>query len=200
MTRQVEFLFDFGSPATYLAYTQLPSIAAARAAHILWRPILLGGVFKGSGNVSPLNVPAKGRWMLEDLSLWARHYGVTFAQNPGFPVNTLALMRGAVGMQMRAPDEFLRYVDAMFRAMWEKPRNLNLPQEVEAVLREAGFDPDRFAALIADQEVKDRLKQYCDEAVARGVFGSPTFFVGEQMFFGQDRLHFVADALEAAAA
>lgn len=199
MTRQVEFLFDVGSPATYLAYTQLPGIAEAHGARIAWRPILLGGVFKGSGNVSPVTVPAKGRWMFDDLRLWAKHYGVTFALNPGFPVNTLALMRGAVGMQMRAPDQFLRYMDAVFKAMWERPRNLNLPEEVDAILREAGFDPGQFAALIADQEVKDRLKQNSDEAVARGVFGAPTFFVGKQMFFGQDRLQFVADALKAAA-
>lgn len=198
--KQVEVFFDFGSPAAYLAYTQLPRIADERGAQIVWRPILLAGVFKATGNVSPVAIPEKRRWILGDFALWARHYGVKFELNPGFPVNTLTLMRGAVGLQMRAPDRFAQYVEVIFRAMWERPRNLNLPEEVEGVLREAGFDPDAFTTLVADREVKERLKQNSDEAVARGVFGAPTFIVNGQLFFGQDRLHFVAAALDAPAA
>lgn len=197
MGKQVEFFFDFGSPATYLAYTQLPGIAAARKAEIVWRPFLLGGVFKAISNVSPVTIAPKGRWMVQDLKRWAKRYGVPFEMNPGFPVNTLALMRGAAGLQMKRPQEFPKYVAAMFEAMWARPRNLNEPAEVGAVLKQAGFDPAAMLALTAEQEVKDRLKATTEEAVARGAFGAPTFFVGEEMFWGQDRLSFVDEALAA---
>ncbi len=195
--KTVEFFFDVGSPTTYLAYTQLPALADACGASIAWRPMLLGGVFKATGNASPVTVPAKGRWMLGDLQRWAHHYGVPLVFNPHFPVNTLALMRGAVGMQMREPASFGRYLELMFGAMWRAPRNLGDASTLAEVLREGGFDPERVAALAADPEVKARLIANTEEAVARGVFGAPTFFVGEQMFFGQDRLAFVREALAA---
>lgn len=196
MSRQVEFFFDFGSPTTYLAYTQLPKIAAAHKALILWRPMLLGGVFKATGNVSPATVPAKSRWMDGDMKLWARRYGVPFERNPDFPINTLTLMRGAVGMQAQMPEDFPRYVETVFNAMWVRPRNLNLPEEVTRMLRDGGFAVDRLIAMTADPAVKEQLKKNTEEAVERGVFGAPTFFVGEQMFFGQDRLEMVAGALQ----
>ena len=195
--RAVEFLFDFGSPTAYLAYTQLPRIAAERGADILWRPILLGGVHKASGNASPITVPAKGRWMFDDIARWATRYGVPFKMNPHFPVNTVALMRGAVAVQTKMPEDFMTYVEAIFKAMWAEPRNLGEPAEVGAVLKQAGLDAERIFALVGEQEIKDKLKANSDDAVARGVFGAPTFFVGDEMFFGQDRLDFVAEALEA---
>ncbi len=200
MGKQVEFLFDFGSPTAYLAYTQLPRIAKQHGADIVWTPILLGGVHKASGNQSPAFVPAKGRWMFGDIAKWAKRYGVTFAMNPNFPINTMALMRGAVAMQLKMPGQFLTYVDAMYKAMWEKPRNLGDPAEVAAVLKEAGLDPEKVFALVGAQDVKDKLKANSDDAVERGVFGAPTFFIGDEMFFGQDRLEFVAEALQAQAA
>ena len=197
MRRQVEFLFDFGSPTAYLAYTQLPKVAAERGAEILWWPILLGGVHKASGNTSPIAVPAKGRWMFDDINRWAKRYGVPFTMNPDFPINTVALMRGAVGVQMKMPDDFMAYVDAVFKATWVESRNLGDVAEVGAVLKEAGLDAGRIFALVGEQEIKDKLKANSDDAVDRGVFGAPTFFVGDEMFFGQDRLDFVAEALEA---
>lgn len=197
MSKQVEFFFDFGSPTTYLAYTQLPKIAAKHRAEVVWRPFLLGGVFKAIASASPVTIPAKGRWMFDDIGRWAKHYGVPFAMNPGFPVNTLALMRGAAGLQLKRPQEFAKYVAAMFDAMWVKPRNLNEPAEIGAVLKAAGFDPQEMLALTNEQEVKDRLKANTEEAVSRGVFGAPTFFVGPAMFWGQDRLAFVDEALAA---
>jgi 2-hydroxychromene-2-carboxylate isomerase len=193
--RGVEFFFDVGSPTSYLAWRQLPKIAAETGATIDWRPMLLGGVFKATGNASPAAVPAKGRWMNEDLQRWAARYGVTLRFNPHFPINTLTLMRGAAGMQMRSPDEFLRYLDVIERAMWETPKNLGDADVLVATLADAGFEPAAFAALVADPEVKAKLIANTEEAVARGVFGAPTFFVGEQMFFGQDRLDFVREAL-----
>jgi 2-hydroxychromene-2-carboxylate isomerase len=195
MGKSVEFWFDFGSPASYLAWFQLPKIAAARGATIDWRPMLLGGVFQAASNRSPVEVPAKGRWMQDDLPRWAARYGAPYARNPHFPINTLALMRGAVGVQMRRPQDFERYLAAMFRAMWEDQRNMGDPAEISAVLVEAGFDPAEFQALIADPAVKDRLKTVTQEAVERGVFGAPTFFVDGALYFGQDRLEFVADRM-----
>ena len=116
--------------------------------------------------------------------------------NPNFPINTLPLMRGAVAMQMRGEADFRRYLDAVFSAMFKEPVNLGDPNEIGKVLVKAGFDPIEFMALIADQAVKDKLKANSDHAVARGAFGAPTFFVGEEMYWGQDRLHFVAEALK----
>ena len=195
MTRTVEFFFDFGSPTTYLAYRQLPKLAAEAGADIAWRPMLLGGVFKATGNASPASVPAKGRWMNDDMRRWAERYGVPLRFNPHFPINTLTLMRGATGVQMRRPAEFLRYLEVIERAMWETPRNLGDPAVLAATLAEAGFDAEEFAALVGDPEVKAKLVETTEEAVARGVFGAPTFFVGKEMFFGQDRLDFVREAL-----
>ena len=195
MPKTVEFLFDVGSPYTWLAYHQLPKIAQAQGANIIWTPVLLGGIFQATGNKSPAEVPAKGRYLDVDLQRWARAYGVGIKMNPDFPINTLPLMRGAVAMQMRSDDEFHRYLRAIFSAMFERPRNLNLPAEIGSVLAGAGFDPVEFMALINDQSVKDRLKANTTGAVARGAFGAPTFYVGEEMFWGQDRLEFVAQAL-----
>jgi 2-hydroxychromene-2-carboxylate isomerase len=195
MPRSVEFFFDFGSPTSYLAYKQLPKLAAAQDATIVHRPMLLGGVFKATGNASPVTVPAKGRWMFGDIPRWARRYGVPFAFNPAFPINTLTLMRGAVGLQMRDSSRFTAYCDAMFDALWQHQRNLGDAVVQAQVLDEAGFDAAAFMALAGDPEVKARLVANTDEAVQRGVFGAPTCFVGDAMFFGQDRLEFVAEAL-----
>lgn len=197
MSKTCEFFFDFGSPTTYLAATQLPAIARDTGATLLWRPMLLGGVFKATSNSSPVTVPAKGRWMLQDLQRWARRYGVPLKFNPNFPINTLTLMRIAAGLQLRSSDQFERYVDAAFQAMWVQPRSLGDAEVLNGWLAEAGFDAAALLALAADAEVKARLVATTEEAVARGAFGAPTIFVGNQMFFGQDRLDFVREALAA---
>jgi 2-hydroxychromene-2-carboxylate isomerase len=193
--RVVEYFFDVGSPTSYLAWRQLPKVAAETGATIAWRPMLLGGVFKATGNKSPVEVPAKGRWMNADIERWAARYGVPFRFNPHFPINTLTLMRGATGVQMRKPEDLERYLEVVQRAMWEEPKNLGDPQVLAATLGAAGFDGAEFGALVGDPEVKARLIATTEEAVARGVFGAPTFFVGTAMFFGQDRLDFVREAL-----
>jgi len=193
--KTIEFFFDFGSPTTYLAHTQLPHIARQAGAQLAYRPMLLGGVFKATGNASPVSVPAKGRWMGQDIARWARRYNVPFVFNPHFPINTLTLMRGAAGLQLRQPEAFARYTDAVFNAMWVQGRNLGDADVLRATLTEAGVAAEAFMALVNDPEVKAQLIATTDEAVARGVFGAPTCFVGEQMFFGQDRLDFVREAL-----
>ena len=195
MAKTLEFWFDFGSPASYLAWFHLPKSAAARGAIIDWRPMLLGGVFQATSNRSPVEIPSKGKWMLGDLPRWAGRYGAPYKRNPHFPINTLTLMRGAVGLQMRNDPRFLEYVETIFSAMWEKELNMGDPAVVGGVLKEAGFDPAEFMALAGDPAVKDKLKSVTQEAVERGVFGAPTMFVDGQQHFGQDRIDFVADRL-----
>ena len=193
--KRLEFFFDFGSPTTYLAHTQMPAIAKRTGAEGVYRPMLLGGVFKATGNQSPAVIAAKSKWMDGDLKAFARRYGVPYARNPWFPVNTMMLMRGAIAMQKEG--RLAPYADAVFRAMWVEPQNLNDPQVVGAVLAKAGFEPKQMLAAVEAQDVKDELRKNTEEAVSRGVFGAPTFFVGDRMFFGQDRLDFVEEALNA---
>ncbi|MCY1179772.1 2-hydroxychromene-2-carboxylate isomerase [compost metagenome] len=129
------------------------------------------------------------------MQRFAERYGVPLKMNPAFPLNTLLLMRGAVAMQLRQPERFAAYVEAIYRAMWVDQRNLGDPAELGAVLAAAGFDPEELLALTAEPEIKEALKSATEEAVRRGAFGAPTMFVGERMFFGQDRLDFVREAL-----
>jgi 2-hydroxychromene-2-carboxylate isomerase len=195
MSKTVEFFFDVGSPTAYLAYTQLPTIARNAGAQLVYKPMLLGGVFKATGNASPVSIPAKGKWMMSDLNRWAKHYDVPLAMNPHFPVNTLPLMRGAVGILANDPTRFDAYLAAVMAAMWKDKKNMNEASVIGEVLAAAGFDPLAFITLIGDEAVKAKLIENTQEAVARGVFGAPTFFAGDQMFFGQDRLMFVKQAL-----
>ena len=194
MTKIVEFFYDFGSPTVYLAATQLPSIAGPSGATIEWRPMLLGGVFKSTGNQSPVAIAPKAAYMHDDLERFAKRYGVPFRFNPHFPINTLALMRGAVAYQDDAVVSST-YREAIFTAIWVEARNLNEPDVIGQVLGDAGLDPAELMNSIGEQTVKDQLIANTEEAVNRGVFGAPTFFVGDQMFFGQDRLDFVTEAL-----
>lgn len=194
MARTLEFYFDYGSPYSYLADTQVEAIARRAGATLQRKPMLLGGVFKATGNASPMTVALKSKWSAFDMPMWARHYGVPFQRNPFFPVNTLALMRGAAAAQIDGL--FERYHPAIYKAMWVDGRNLNDINEIAAVLVAAGLDATKFGKRIQDQDVKDRLKATTDEAVARGVFGAPTCFVDNMMFFGNDRLSFVELALK----
>ncbi|KQT65083.1 MULTISPECIES: 2-hydroxychromene-2-carboxylate isomerase [Pseudomonas] len=195
MTKTVEFYFDLGSPATYLAHTQLAKICADTQSELIYIPMLLGGVFKATGNASPAMIPAKGRYMFQDLDRFAKRYGVQLRFNPHFPINTLILMRAVTGMQMRQPQRFAEFVDCLFRALWVEGRNLNDPQTIAAVLTENGFDPQEIIALTNDESVKAALKENTEAAIKRGVFGAPSMFIGDQLFFGQDRLDFVEEAL-----
>ncbi|MBC5786330.1 2-hydroxychromene-2-carboxylate isomerase [Ramlibacter sp. USB13] len=195
MKHALEFYFDVGSPAAYLAWTQVPRIARETGTEVEYRPFLLGGVFQATGNRSPMEVPAKGQYMVDDLQRFARRYGVPFAHSPHFPINTLALMRMALGLQLRDPHRMVPFVDAVYRAIWVDGRNMNDPGTVAAALQAADFDPEKLLALASDPAVKDDLKAATQEAVQRGVFGAPTFFVGQEMFWGQDRLDFVKEAL-----
>jgi 2-hydroxychromene-2-carboxylate isomerase len=193
MSKQVEFYFDVGSPASYLAWTQIARLAERHGAEVVYQPMLLGGVFKATGNASPASVPAKGRYTRIDFERFARRYQVPFAQNPFFPINTMQLMRGAVALL--DGDQFQPYADAVFRAIWVEGQNMGDPDVVARVLGGQGFDVAGLLQQINDPAVKERLRQITERAIERGVFGAPTFFVGDEMFFGQDRLDFVEAAL-----
>ncbi len=193
MVKNIEFHFDFGSPTAYLAFTQLKIIAERNKTVIEYYPILLGGVFKATGNNPPASVPAKGKYMMTDLQRYADKYGVPYERNPFFPVNTLSLMRGAISYQDEG--DFIKYIEVMFKNMWIEPKNLNDEDVLKKVLIENNFDFDDFIKRITDQNVKNRLISNTENAVKKGAFGAPTIFVGDQMFFGQDRMEFVEEYL-----
>jgi len=193
MSKQIEFFFDVGSPASYLAWTQLPALAERHDADLVYRPMLLGGVFQATGNHSPATVAAKGAYTRDDFQRFARRYGVTLNHNPYFPINTLQLMRGAEAL--RGTQQFETYLNAIFTAMWIDEQDMNQPDVVGRVLAAAGLDPAALMEQLGDPEVKQQLKETTEEAVRRGVFGAPTMFVDGEMFFGQDRLQFVEEKL-----
>jgi 2-hydroxychromene-2-carboxylate isomerase len=196
--KSFEFWFDFGSTASYLAWTQLPALEAATGATAVFKPMLLGGVFQATGNQSPANIPAKGKYIFADFSRFAKRYGVEFNMNPWFPVNTLLFMRGAIALQMKGDPRFKDYCRAVFNAIWVASLNMNDAAVASQALVRAGFDATALIALASEQATKDALKAATQTAVERGVFGAPTFFVGDQMFWGQDRMDFVKEALQRA--
>ena len=198
MTRSVEFFFDLGSPASWLAWTQLPALAAETDARLFARPVLLGGIFKATGNRSPVENPAKGQYMLRDLTRFAERYGVSLNFNPKFPLNTLRPMRVLAGVHLHQPQELSATMEALFRALWVDAVDISDEAVLRDVLERAGLDAEAFLEWAGQDEVKEQLKTDTDEAVQRGLFGVPTLFVGDEMFWGQDRLDFVRERLEAA--
>jgi 2-hydroxychromene-2-carboxylate isomerase len=195
---KVEFHFDFGSPNAYLAHLVVPEVERRTGAKFEYVPILLGGVFKLTNNKSPAEKMAgiKNRLEYERLEMerFVHRHGITqFTFNPFFPVNTLLIMRGAVAAQLAGVYE--RYISEMFRHMWAEPKDMDDPEVVRAALKESGFDADALLARTQDAEVKNQLLRNTAKTVERGTFGSPTFFVGEQIFFGKDRLREVEEAI-----
>tara|TARA_B100001287_G_scaffold231194_1_gene201958 strand:- start:118 stop:705 length:588 start_codon:yes stop_codon:yes gene_type:complete len=193
MVKNIEFYFDFGSPTAYLAFTQLQLIAERQKANLIYCPILLGGVFKATGNNPPASVPAKGKYMMVDLQRYADKYKVPYKRNPYFPINTLSLMRGAVSYQEEG--DFLKYVNVIFRNMWIDPKNLNDEEVLKKVLIDSNFDINDFMKRISDQNIKNKLISNTENAVKKGAFGAPTIFVGDEMFFGQDRMEFIENSI-----
>ena len=197
MAKTFDYYFDFGSLATYLAHTQMDKIKAETGASPVYLPMLLGAVFKATGNASPASVPAKGKYIFVDFKRFADSYGVPLETNPFFPIITTTLMRMVTGLQMRSDARVHEFMDTIFKAIWVDAMNLNAPEVVEQILREAHFDPVELLQLANEQATKDRLKDITTQAVDRGVFGAPTFFVGEDMFWGQDRIEQLKVALHA---
>ena len=199
MTPTVEFHFDFGSPNAYLSHRVIPAIEARTGVPFRYVPVLLGGVFKLTGNVSPAvslqGIQNKPAYQALETKRFLAEHGITdFRGNPHFPVNTLQLMRGAVFAEREG---FLaRYVDEVYRHMWSEPKKLDDPDVIREALETSGLDGAAILAAAQDPDVKAALLLNTEQSVARGVFGSPSFFVGDELYFGKDRLHEVEREIE----
>lgn len=196
--KAVEFHFDFGSPNAYLSHLLIPEIERRTGAHFVYVPVLLGGVFKATGNRSPMEqfagIKNKPAYQLVETQRFLKKHGITkYVRNPYFPVNTLTAMRGAIAAKRL--DCFERYVDEIYRHMWAEPKKLDDPAVYQAALRESGLDADAILAAIQRPDVKQELIDNTEASVARGNFGSPSFFIGDEMWFGKDRLRDVEEAL-----
>lgn len=195
-----EFLFDVGSPNAYLCHKVIPTIEARSGVRFAYVPILLGGLFKLANNRSPMeafaDIPNKRAYDARDMARFIAKHGLSaYRFNPHFPVNTLKIMRGACAAQ--ALGCFARYVDLVFAAMWEQGRNMADDAEIAAVLTAGGLDAPAILAKSQEPEVKAALLANTERAHARGAFGSPSFFVGDELWFGKERLRDVEDALVA---
>lgn len=195
---KVQFQFDFGSPNAYLAARVIPDIERRTGTKFDYVPVLLGGIYKLTGNSSPADylrgIRNKSEYMaLETERFIARHGITNFRRNPFFPVNTLQLMRGAVAAE--AEGVFWPYFQAVYHYMWEDPRKMDDPDVAREALISSGIDAGRIVARSQDPAVKNRLMELTQNAVDRGAFGSPTFFVNDEMFFGKDQLRDVEDEI-----
>jgi 2-hydroxychromene-2-carboxylate isomerase len=196
MNKALEFYFDFGSPTAYLAHKRLQQLTDQYPLDVIYKPILLGGVFKATGNHSPVEIPAKGQYMMaHDLPRFASRYDVAMNPNPFFPINTLQLMRAAIAAEQLECAEVFNEV--VYNAVWVEEKNMGDSAVVAGVLSEHGINAPALLELSQDPSVKTALIVNTEAAVARGVFGVPTLFMNGEMYFGQDRLDFVEEALQA---
>ncbi len=186
--REIELFFDIGSAYSYLASTQMAGLATRTGLPVRWRPFLLGAVFKATGNDTPARLPAKAKWMVGDLMLWARHYGIPARLPSRFPLNTLRTQRALAAAERTAPAQLPAFAAALFRAYWAEDQDVTTDAAITAAAREAGLDGAAIVAAIEAQETKDRLRATTDEAIKRGAFGAPAMFVGDTLFWGNDRI------------
>jgi 2-hydroxychromene-2-carboxylate isomerase len=193
MSKSATFFYDYVSPASYLAWTQLPAICAKAGATLVKKPMLLGGLHKAVGNVAPIAVTAKAAWMFADLKRYAADYGVPLKMPAKFPFNTIPALRGALWAAKSGVLD--AYDKALFEAVWVRGENVSDAAAVKALVDAAGLDAEGFAAAIQTDEIKKGLIDATNEAVAVGAFGAPTFIVGDELHFGQDRLPWVERAL-----
>ena len=193
MSKSVDFYYDYVSPTAYLAWTQLTRLCTEAGATLNYKPMLLGGVFKATGNSPPVQVAGKGAWLRDDIIRHANYYDVPFAMNPHFPLSTLTIMRGA--MWALATGHIVPYNQAMFEAVWVYQKNMADKKIIAEVLEAAGFDSEPILAAAGQPEIKKALIEATGTAVKQGVFGAPTMFVDGEMHFGQDRIDWVRRAL-----
>jgi len=199
MATNVEFLFDFGSPNAYLSHLVIPQIEARTGVQFKYVPVLLGGVFKATNNVSPAvslqGIKNKPQYTQLETKRFLKQHNITkYAPNPFFPVNTLTIMRGAIVAQREG--FFAKYVDEVYRHMWAEPKKMDDAAVISAAFDSSGLPTASILAGIQTPEVKQQLIANVDDAVARGVFGSPSFFVGSELYFGKDRLRDVEEEIE----
>jgi 2-hydroxychromene-2-carboxylate isomerase len=194
MRKRVEFYYDLGSPYSYLASTQIERICEKYNADLDWKPFLLGGVYKETGNRAPLEVPNKRAYMVEDLAEWARYYGVKFNFPALFPLNSIKSMRGALVAKEKT--KIRDYTHKLFELYWVYGTDLSQDDVLKDAVSELGLDSVWFLQRIGEQYIKDKLREETNEAVKKGAFGAPTIYVGDRMFWGNDRLPFVEEYLK----
>lgn len=192
----IEYFFDIGSPYSYLASTQIEQLEEETGVPVEWRPFLLGGVFQATGNAAPARIEEKAQYMLQDLNRWANRYDVDFRMSPHFPINSLLTQRAlvAAGRLDEAVEDLAK---ELYRRYWVENVDVSEAGAVASAAEEVGLDGEEIVAMTQDQGVKDELRENSDEAVERGAFGAPTFFVEDEMFWGNDRLHFLREAVAA---
>lgn len=193
MTKNVTFCFDFGSPYSYLAYNNLNSIREA-GGEVAILPVLLGGIFKATGNQPPATVQKKGEYMFKDINRWSKKLDIPFKMNPYFPILTVPHMRGAVLAQRENILE--KYMQVMFEAIWVKAMNLNDQEILTNIAEKSGIDPNQFAEEISSDEIKNKLKENTEFAISKGSFGVPTYYLDDEMFWGIDSVKFLLDDLK----
>ena len=198
MAKQVEYFFDFVSAFSYVGHKAVKQMIERTGADLMVRPMFLGGVMAATGNRPPGMIAAKGKYLNQDLARICKRHAITMHMNPHFPMNTRGLTRATIGLA-NDPETQARFIDAAFNICWNDPRGIdpNDPQALGEALTEAGFDAAQIMALATADENKAALKANTDEAVERGAFGAPTFFVDGEMFFGHDRLDYVEEAVMA---
>lgn len=194
MQPTVEFLFDFVSAPSALAWFSLPKLVHQAGARLVMTPVVITGIFKATGNIAPVSLPAKMEWLRRDLPRWAAKRGVQMHPNPRLPFRSLPYLRGCLLAQERGED--IRFIQAVFEAAFVRGENMDDEQTVPGLLKRAGLDPQAYQEGIERQDIKDKLRRNTEDAVARKVFGVPTFFVNGELFFGQDRIEFVMEALQ----
>jgi 2-hydroxychromene-2-carboxylate isomerase len=193
--RELEFFYDFVSPYSYLASTRVEAIAGRSGAAVVFKPFLLGAVHKATQNHAPLETPAKLRHMWIDLQRWAKRLGVPLVLPSTFPVSSILALRTALALEARAPGKLAAFSHAVFGAFWGEGRDLTQPELLASLASGLGLDGQALVA--AAPEFKAALTANTQSAIDRGSFGAPTFFVGDEMFIGNDRLDFVEEALRA---
>ncbi|WP_372740922.1 2-hydroxychromene-2-carboxylate isomerase [Neptunomonas sp.] len=193
MSKTIDFYYDFISPASYFALVRLKEICTRTGTTINYKPMLLGGVFKAQGNTAPVTVPAKWEWIKIDFARTAEYYGIPYTLNPHFIFSTVNAMRGA--LWAISENRIEEYNQAMYQAAWAEGKDLSSADVLIDTLNKAGFDADAVMQAITRPEVKQALITSTQEAAARGVFGAPTMFVGDDIYFGQDRVDWVERAL-----
>lgn len=191
MSSTVTFFFDLSSPYSYLAATQIEDVIRRGRGELVWTPIVLGALFKETGNSMPAAVAAKGAWMLQDLKLWADYYEVPFKMSPHFPVNAMTAHRLIIAAQQQGAPNVGALVRALFDAIWVHGLDVTQPEVLAELLAEQGLDADELLTAATSQPVKDKLRQNTQQAQDQGAFGAPTFIIGDTLIWGNDRLHFV---------
>ena len=193
MSQKVEFFYDIASPASYLAFTQLSTLEAETGAEIVYRPFLLPGLFQATGNASPITIPAKRAWLFDDFGRFARRYDVPFVMNAHFPFSSLIMIRGLIAYQETSMLKSL--TKTFFEAMWTADTDLSQPELVAERAVAAGVNRADWDDAVANPAVKRLVFDITEEAASRGLFGAPSFIVGDKLFWGQHRIEFVRDTL-----